>query len=113
MSGPFRLSLKFTFVGLLVAILGALCIPVFLLLYHSKHSLDQLQAFCQENAVIFLCWRLALIATLFFLWPVYIRYRTKKHKWPVENIPKLIALRYGLVVLLLALDLLFQYSAVG
>lgn len=108
-----HLSFKFALVGLLITVFGVLSISAFYLFYQHTQSLPQLPNFFQQNKVIFLCWRLGLIALLFFSWPFFIRYRAKKREWPVKNISKAIALRYGVVVFLLAMDVFFQWSAVG
>lgn len=80
--------------------------------YHNLFTLVQLKNWLNNNQLACLVWRLGLLLILFLSWPAMIRYKAKIRRWPLQNIQRAINLRYGLVVFLLLLDVLFQWGQV-
>lgn len=112
MKWPFRLKLRLTFLSLIIMTL-LLTIPLYFIGMDSTISLSHLMAFLQQNRLILLGWRCLIVLGLFLIWPSFIRYRAREANWPPQNVQKAIHLRYGLVIFLLGLDGLFQWSAGG
>lgn len=66
------------------------------------------KSWLSANKYSLLFWRLAIITSVYFVWPYYIKFKSNNSNWPQENIKRAINLRYYMVPFLLLIDLILH-----
>ena len=104
---PFRSAI--IALGLLV-LLGALSFIIMQYFNHYPVQLAKFEVWLSHNRLNCLIWRLCVLAVFFVTWPAFIKHKARRHNWSQANIQRAIRLRYILVLVLLLLDVIFQWG---
>ena len=80
-------------------------IPVLIFLKESSHA-ALLGVWIAQHKIIFLIWRIFLLAVFWVIWPVLMHHYAKKQEWEPDYLKRMLNKRWSLALWLIVLDLI-------